>query len=119
MFKLYFDTSRSDCWVEVEKRLIPLAKEVIVYFLSLNSEPHSEAWTSVLLLLFHQLARLERERLKAFVAPIYDSLCDLWLVELRPEVNSVLRGLFLRIGTVYDISVPDSSSTKSIIVNGQ
>ena len=33
--------------------------QVIQYFLSLNSETHSEAWTSVLLLLFTQLARYQ------------------------------------------------------------
>ena len=34
------------------------APQVVVYFLSLTSETHSDAWTSVLLLLFTQMARL-------------------------------------------------------------
>jgi len=104
MFRLYFDESRSDCWAEVEKRLAPLTKEVIEYFLGLSSETHSEAWTSVLLLLFTQLSRLEDDRLKAFIGPVYPALCDLMLLDLRPEVCSVLRNLYLRIGIVYGIA---------------
>merc|ERR1711953_767861 len=83
MFRLYFDKSRSDCWTEIETKLLPLCSEVISYFLSLTSEAHGEAWTAVLLLLFTQLERLEED---------------------RPEVCSVLRNLFLRIGQVYEIS---------------
>ena len=66
MFRLYFDQSRSDCWSEIETRLLPLCSEVISYFLSLTSEAHGEAWTAVLLLLFTQLGRLEEDRLKRF-----------------------------------------------------
>ena len=42
MFRLYFDKSRSDCWTEIETRLLPLCSEVISYFLSLTSEAHGE-----------------------------------------------------------------------------
>ena len=66
LFRLYFDKTRSDCWNEIETKLLPLCSEVISYFLSLTSEAHSEAWTSVLLLLFTQLESLEEERLKRF-----------------------------------------------------
>ena len=66
MFRLYFDKSRSDCWTEIETKLLPLCSEVISYFLSLTSEAHGEAWTPVLLLLFTQLERLEEDRLKRF-----------------------------------------------------
>ena len=66
MFRLYFDKARSDCWDEIETKLLPLCSEVISYFLSLTSEAHGEAWTAVLLLLFTQLERLEEDRLKRF-----------------------------------------------------
>jgi len=104
MFRLFFDKTRSDSWREIEERLLPLCSEVISYFLTLTSEAHSDAWTSVLLLLFTQLEKLEDERLKIFSGPIYNILCQLWCVDLRPEVCSVLRNLFLRIGAVYGIS---------------
>merc|ERR1712039_126807 len=104
MFRLYFDPGRSDCWTEVEQRLLPLCSEVLAYFLTLSSEAHSEAWTPVLLLLFTQMEKLQEERLKRFAAAVYPLLCQLWCADLRPEVCSVLRSLFLRIGVVYGIS---------------
>jgi len=76
---------------------------VISYFLTLSSEAHSDAWTPVLLLLFTQMERLQEERLRVFAAATYPLLCQLWCADLRPEVCSVLRSLFLRIGTVYGI----------------
>jgi len=104
MFRLYFDKTRSDCWNEIEDKLLPLCSEVISYFLSLTSEAHSEAWTSVLLLLFTQLETLEEERLKRFAGVLYPLLCQIWCVDVRPEVCSVLRNLFIRIGQVFQIS---------------
>jgi len=119
MFRLYFDKSRSDCWSEIENRLVPLCAEVVSYFLSLTSEAHSEAWTPVLLLLFTQLARLEDERLRIFSRPLYPLLCQIWCVEVRPEVCSVLRNLFLKIGSVFGISAPlTDGSVNSNNTNG-
>lgn len=115
MFRLYFDPTRSDCWPEIEQRLLPLCSEVLAYFLTLSSEAHSEAWTPVLLLLFTQLERLREDRLKIFSAPIYPLLCQLWCADLRPEVCSVLRNLFLKIGSVYGIcSIPNGHSLEPL-----
>ena len=149
MFRLYFDQSRSDCWSEIETRLLPLCSEVISYFLSLTSEAHGEAWTAVLLLLFTQLERLEEDRLKRFAGlkykvypasilfkynfpgALYPLLCQIWCVDVRPEVCSrdyiflyfingllssqvcsVLRNLFLRIGQVYEISTVSNGNVE-------
>lgn len=65
----------------------------------------------MLLLLFTQLARLEEDRLRRFGGPLYPLLCQIWCVEVRPEVCSVLRNLFLRIGDVFHISAPSSALT--------
>ena len=89
VFRLYLDKTRSDCWNEIETKLLPLCSEVISYFLSLTSEAHSEAWTSVLLLLFTQLEALEEERLKRFAGVLYPLLCQIWCVDVRPEVREV------------------------------
>ena len=59
----------------------------------------------MLLLLFTQLEKLDDTRLKSFSGYVYPLLCQLWCVDVRPEVCSVLRNLFLRIGSVYGISV--------------
>jgi len=110
MFRVYLEDLRCDSWLEIEKRLIPLTHEVIQYFLTLSSETHSEAWTSVLILLFTQLSRLNNERLKVFVGPVYNSLCEYWMLDLRPEVCAVLRNLFLRIGSVYNVQIESGSA---------
>merc|ERR1712210_365871 len=65
---------------------------------------HSEAWTPVLLLLFTQMEKLQEDRLRRFAAAVYPLLCQLWCADLRPEVCSVIRSLFLRVGAVYGIS---------------
>merc|ERR1719209_2209771 len=44
------------------------------------------------------------DRLRRFAAAVYPLLCQLWCADLRPEVCSVLRSLFLRVGAVYGIS---------------
>ena len=94
--------------------------QVISYFLSLSSEAHSDAWTPVLLLLFTQLERLEAARLRQFAGPLYPLLCQIWCVEVRPEVCSVLRNLFLRVGEVFDISKPmTNGASNDSSLNGQ
>ena len=101
-------------------KVLMIFSQVIRYFLSLSSEAHSDAWTSVLLLLFTQLERLEAARLRQFSGPLYPLLCQLWCTEVRPEVCSVLRNLFLRIGEVFDISKPLTNGTNNeSSLNGQ
>ena len=68
--------------------LIPLVSQVIQYFLTVSSEAHSDAWTTVLLLLFTQLTNMDNERLKNFTPHLYPLLCELWCVDVRPEVRS-------------------------------
>ena len=104
----------------MQKLNINIFLQVIRYFLSLSSEAHSDAWTSVLLLLFTQLERLEAARLRQFSGPLYPLLCQLWCTEVRPEVCSVLRNLFLRIGEVFDISKPlTNGANNESSLNGQ
>jgi len=110
MFKLYYDQRRKDSWEEVQARLIPLCVEVIEYFLTVSSETHSDAWTTVLLLLFTKLNRMDDHRLSHFTPAIYPLLCELWCVDVRPEVCSVLRTLFLKIGSVHGIFGDNASN---------
>jgi len=126
MFKLYYDERRKDSWDEIQARLIPLCVEVIEYFLTVSSETHSDAWTTVLLLLFTKLNQMDHTRLSHFTPSIYPLLCELWCVDVRPEVCSVLRTLFLKIGSVHGIfgsradgsskTVKDSSSNNSSVL---
>lgn len=62
LFKMYSDENRRDDWVEVEQRLITVCKEALEYFLSLQSEPHRDAWTSLLLLVMTRLLKMPDRR---------------------------------------------------------
>lgn len=62
LLKMYSDENRRDDWVEVEQRLIAVCKEALEYFLSLQSEPHRDAWTSLLLLVMTRLLKMPERR---------------------------------------------------------
>jgi brefeldin A-inhibited guanine nucleotide-exchange protein len=62
LFKMYGDENRRDDWADVELRLINVCKEALEYFLSLQSEPHRDAWTSLLLLVLTRLLKMPDRR---------------------------------------------------------
>lgn len=62
LFKMYSDENRRDDWIEVEHRLISVCKEAFEYFLALQSEPHRDAWTSLLLLVMTRLLKMQDRR---------------------------------------------------------
>lgn len=65
LLKMYSDENRRDDWVEVEQRLISVCKEALEYFLSLQSEPHRDAWTSLLLLVMTRLLKMPDRRVSS------------------------------------------------------
>lgn len=62
LFKMYSDENRREDWPEVELRLINVCKEALDYFLTLQSEPHRDAWTSLLLLIMTRLLKMPDQR---------------------------------------------------------
>lgn len=64
LFKMYSDENRRDDWADVELRLINVCKEALEYFLSLQSEPHRDAWTSLLLLVMTRLLKMPDRRVR-------------------------------------------------------
>lgn len=62
LLKMYCDTSRSQDWPGIEKRLIDVCKDAFKYFLTLQSEAHREAWTSLLLLVLTRLIKMTDKR---------------------------------------------------------
>ncbi|CAI8039439.1 Brefeldin A-inhibited guanine nucleotide-exchange protein 1 [Geodia barretti] len=83
------------------------------YFLLLSSEMHRESWTPVLLLIFTRLLTLHHHQFKQHVSACYHHLCDLVTMELKFEVRSLLRRIFIRIGRDFQI-VPVTSSVSNI-----
>nr|XP_040239773.2 brefeldin A-inhibited guanine nucleotide-exchange protein 1 isoform X1 [Anopheles coluzzii] len=109
LFKMYSDENRRRDWQDIEKRLIGVCTEALDYFLSLPSEPHRDAWTSLLLLVMTRLLKMSDARFAAHIASYYVFLCDLTCVDLKPELRTVLRRVFLRISPVFGISSASAS----------
>lgn len=124
-FKMYTDDGRSQDWPDVEKRLIYVCKEALEYFLSLRSEPHRDAWTSLLLLIMTRLLKMTDQQVSfvftavlvqiiwnfpflqfsTHVSNYYSLFCDMICLDIKPELRSVLRRIFLRVGDGFGVVV--------------
>uniref|UniRef100_A0A6Q2WQK7 SEC7 domain-containing protein n=1 Tax=Esox lucius TaxID=8010 RepID=A0A6Q2WQK7_ESOLU len=110
LFRMYVDESRRPAWEEVQCRLLNVCSEALAYFLTLTSESHREAWTSLLLLFLTKVLKISDDRFRAHASRYYTLLCDIMQFDLIPELRAVLRRFYLRIGFVFQISqLPDSS----------
>ncbi|XP_010778657.1 brefeldin A-inhibited guanine nucleotide-exchange protein 1-like [Notothenia coriiceps] len=104
LFRMYKDPGRSDAWDEVQRRLLSVCSEALVYFLSLTSESHREAWTNLLLLFLTKVMKISDDRFKAHASRYYPLLCEIMQFDLIPELRAVLRKFYLRIGIVFNIA---------------
>uniref|UniRef100_A0A8C7T1W9 ARF guanine nucleotide exchange factor 1 n=1 Tax=Oncorhynchus mykiss TaxID=8022 RepID=A0A8C7T1W9_ONCMY len=107
LFRMYTDDSRQTAWEEVQRQLLNVCSEAVAYFLTLTSESHREAWTNLLLLFLTKVLKISDDRFKAHASRYYPLLCEIMQIDLIPELRSVLRKFYLRIGIVY----PESPST--------
>ncbi|XP_055681945.1 brefeldin A-inhibited guanine nucleotide-exchange protein 1 [Lutzomyia longipalpis] len=105
-FKLYNDESRRKDWTDIERRLIAVSQEALDYFLNLQSETHRETWTTILLLVLTRLLKMPDSRFAAHITHYYPLLCEIMCFDLKPELRSVLRRVFLRIGPVFNVTTP-------------
>ncbi|XP_074144654.1 brefeldin A-inhibited guanine nucleotide-exchange protein 2 isoform X2 [Sminthopsis crassicaudata] len=106
LFRMYVDENRKDSWEEIQHRLLTVCSEALGYFITVNSESHREAWTSLLLLLLTKTLKISDEKFKAHASMYYPYLCEIMQFDLIPELRAVLRKFFLRIGAVYKIWIP-------------
>ncbi|CAH1119686.1 unnamed protein product [Phaedon cochleariae] len=104
LFKMYGDEGRRQHWPAVEATLISVCREALDYFLRLDSERHRDAWTSLLLLVMTRLLKMPDGRFAAHVSSYYPLLCEIVCVDLKAELRSILRRVFLRIGPVFHIT---------------
>lgn len=104
LFKIYGDDNRRNDWPEIENKLISVCIEALSYFLKLQTESHRDCWTSLLLLMLTRLLKMTDSRFSIHVSNYYPLLCEIMCFGLKPELRSVLRRVFLRIGPVYNIT---------------
>uniref|UniRef100_A0A674C395 ARF guanine nucleotide exchange factor 2 n=1 Tax=Salmo trutta TaxID=8032 RepID=A0A674C395_SALTR len=104
LFRMYCDRQLQDSWPDVQTRLLLVCSEALSYFISLTSESHREAWTSLLLVLLSRTLRLTDDKFKLHASCYYPHLCEMMQFDLIPELRAVLRRFFLRIGSVFHIT---------------
>uniref|UniRef100_A0A8C7T6T0 ARF guanine nucleotide exchange factor 1 n=1 Tax=Oncorhynchus mykiss TaxID=8022 RepID=A0A8C7T6T0_ONCMY len=104
LFRMYTDDSRQTAWEEVQRQLLNVCSEAVAYFLTLTSESHREAWTNLLLLFLTKVLKISDDRFKAHASRYYPLLCEIMQIDLIPELRSVLRKFYLRIGIVFQIA---------------
>ncbi|XP_072399618.1 brefeldin A-inhibited guanine nucleotide-exchange protein 1 isoform X2 [Diabrotica undecimpunctata] len=104
LFKMYCDEDRQEHWSVIETKLITVCQEALEYFLRLQSENHREAWTSLLLLVMTRLLKMPDNRFAVHISRYYPLLCEIVCFDLKAELRSILRRVFLRIGPVFHIT---------------
>lgn len=104
LFKMYSDEAHRNDWSKVENRLEEVAREALDYFLALSTEAHRDAWTPILLLLLTRILKMSDNRFAVHASNCYLLLCEVMCFDLKPELRSVLRRFFLRLGPVFRIT---------------
>ncbi|KAI5720152.1 hypothetical protein M8J77_002655 [Diaphorina citri] len=103
LFKMATSEQMRPSWGSIEQQLIGVNQEALQYFLSLQYEMHRDAWTSLLLLILTKILKMSDDKFRVHTSAYYTHLCDLMCFDLKPELRSVLRKYFLRLGTVYAV----------------
>ncbi|KAK2727991.1 hypothetical protein QYM36_008460 [Artemia franciscana] len=115
LFQLYRDQSRQDTWPEVEITLTEIGKDALSHFLMLKSDAQKELWVSLMFRFLTRVHNLNDERFCTHISHWYPLLCNIMSSDLKPELQSVVRRIFLRIGPVFGINY--SSNSESYLPN--
>eukprot|EP00794_Sanderia_malayensis_P004642 gene4642-5249_t len=103
LFAIYTDRSKQEYWQDIESRLFKILKEIMGYYISLESVKHRDAWTSLLVSIFTKLLKLDNERFKKHIGILYLFICEMETFDIKLELRSVLYKFSIRIGHVYAI----------------
>ncbi|XP_048255616.1 brefeldin A-inhibited guanine nucleotide-exchange protein 1-like isoform X2 [Haliotis rufescens] len=103
LFRMYNDEARTDAWPDIEKKLLDVCSDALDYFLSLQSDSHREAWSSLMLLLLTRVLKMSDQRFRVHASKYYPFLCESIMFDLKQEMRSILRKFFIRVGPAFDI----------------
>ncbi|CAF4740200.1 unnamed protein product, partial [Rotaria sp. Silwood1] len=104
LFRLYTDSKRNDSMDILKRRILKLAHSSLEYYVTLQSESHRDAWTSVLILIFTKFLKLNEDRFKYFSGDIYSIVAEIVVFDLKPELRYILREFLLRVGRVFNVN---------------
>ncbi|CAF1374888.1 unnamed protein product [Adineta ricciae] len=110
LFRLYSDTKRNDSTDTIKRRILKLARDGLEYYVGLTSESHRGAWSSVLILIYTKLLKLQEERFKDFASEIYPFAAETVVFDLKPELRFILREFLLRVGRVFNVNNTQTNS---------
>ncbi|XP_059351895.1 brefeldin A-inhibited guanine nucleotide-exchange protein 2-like isoform X2 [Daphnia carinata] len=103
LFRLYHDEGRQNEWTMVADKLTHLGKDALEYYVTLETESHRDAWSPLMLLFLWKINQLSDEKFKTHVSSWHQLLCELVSFELKPELRSLLRKIFLKVGQVFRV----------------
>jgi len=106
LFRLYDDETRRDEWSDVTDKLTELGREALEYYVTLETESHRDAWSPLMLLFLSRVTQLSDDKFETHISRWHQLLCELVSFELKPELRSLLRKIFLRVGQVFKILAP-------------
>ncbi|CAB3982629.1 brefeldin A-inhibited guanine nucleotide-exchange 1 isoform X1 [Paramuricea clavata] len=108
LFRMYDDETRRDSWQDVEQRMLRICNEALQHFNQLQSASHRDAWTTLLVLIFTRLLRLEDPRFKIHISSCYPHLCEMIVFDCKLELKLMLRKVLQRIATTFGITSSQS-----------
>ncbi|KAK4009871.1 hypothetical protein OUZ56_019014 [Daphnia magna] len=103
LFRLYHDEGRQNEWTMVADKLTHLGKDALEYYVTLETESHRDAWSPLMLLFLWKINQLSDEKFKTHISWWHQLLCELVSFELKPELRSLLRKIFLKVGQVFRV----------------
>ncbi|CAF4312534.1 unnamed protein product [Rotaria socialis] len=104
LFRLFSDPKRSDSMDTLKRRILKLTHGSLEYYVTLQSESHRDAWTSVLILIFTKFLKLNEDQFKYFSGDIYSIVAETVVFDLKSELRYILREFLLRVGSVFNVT---------------
>ncbi|KNC84585.1 hypothetical protein SARC_03204 [Sphaeroforma arctica JP610] len=109
LFRIYDDVSREEMWTNVESRLYQFGNQIMELFVHLQSDKQRAIWSPVLVLILTKVLGFNDDRFARHVGQYYSNLSEMMALDMRPELRSILRDVFRRIGNQFFIMSQQAS----------
>ncbi|KXS18026.1 hypothetical protein M427DRAFT_121684 [Gonapodya prolifera JEL478] len=108
LIRMYSDGSdeRRSVAHEVEQRLIPLSRDILILYNGLDPETKKRnilAWRPVVVMILNSLVNFREDDFRQNISQFYSHCVDLLMHDIPPELRLGLHSVFTRIGTTYSI----------------
>eukprot|EP01134_Creolimax_fragrantissima_P004638 CFRG4638T1 len=114
LFRIYDDRKREEMWTNVESRLYQFGNQIMELFVNLQSDKQRAIWSPVLVLILTKVLGFDDERFARHVGQYYSNLSEMMALDMRPELRSILRDVFRRIGNQFFIMSQQASEKANV-----